>query len=100
MSKEKQIEEMAKANCDFCRSKTNCKLDTCDCAYEEAEHLYNAGYRKQSEGEWLEQVRVSKEGRPLLCHYKCNLCGVYLATQANYCPNCGAKMKGSDNERS
>lgn len=57
-------------------------------------NIHVAGYRKQSDGEWLEQVRVSKEGKPLLRHYKCNLCGVYLATRANFCPNCGAKMKG------
>lgn len=52
--------------------------------------------RKQSEGCWKEHVRVSKEGKPLLRHYQCNLCGVYLATQANFCPNCGAKMKGGE----
>lgn len=65
--------------------------DLCD-----ATHMivHIAGYRKQKEGKWIEQVRVSKEGKPLLRHYKCNLCGVYLATQANFCPNCGAKMKG------
>lgn len=86
MSREKQIDEMAK------------DLETvCGCVRNEdkAGALYDTfGWRKQSEGEWLEQVRVSKEGKPLLRHYKCNLCGVYLATQANYCPNCGAKMKG------
>lgn len=47
------------------------------------------------EGKWIERVKVSKEDRPLLRHYQCNLCNVYLATQANFCPNCGAKMKGS-----
>ena len=61
-----------------------------------AKGLIEKGWRKQSEGEWLEKVRVSKEGKPLLRHYKCNLCGVYLATQANFCPECGAHMKGEN----
>ena len=46
----KQIEEMAKVLCGSCRSTTNCKLDMCNSPREEAEALYNAGYRKQ---EWI-----------------------------------------------
>ena len=89
MSREKQIEEMAtKMLIEVNRAGNEISFKNL------ATSIYNAGYRKQSEGEWLEQVRVSKEGKPLLRHYKCNLCGVYLATKANYCPNCGAKMKG------
>lgn len=99
MSKEKQIEEMADIICSTCIvNDGHCgfrnRSKRCPTVLNDAETLYNEGYRKQSEGEWLEQVRVSKEGKPLLRHYKCNLCGVYLATQANFCPNCGAKMKG------
>ena len=92
MSKE-QIEEMAHIVSDSIRTWAD-KMPPISNPHFVATVLYVAGYRKQSEGEWLEQVRVSKEGKPLLHHYKCNLCGVYLATQANYCPNCGAKMKG------
>lgn len=99
MSKEKQIEEMARFMCN-CYDEGYCRMDgkLCDLecgSYKESEIFYEAGYRKQSEGEWIEQVKVSKEGKPLLRHYKCNLCGVYLATQANFCPNCGANMKGA-----
>ena len=98
MSKEKQIEEMAKIACVGFREGDceNCKSVGICSSYTISEKLYNAGYHKQSEGEWIEQVRVSKEGKPLLRHYKCNLCGVYLATQAKYCPNCGAKMRKED----
>ena len=53
-------------------------------------------YRKQSEGEWIKQVKVARAGVPLLHYYQCSLCGVYIAKQANYCPNCGAKMKGGE----
>lgn len=63
------------------------------------EGLLNAGYCKQTEGEWIEHKRFFSNGKSLI-HYQCNLCGVYLAIQANYCPNCGAKMKGANNEHS
>ncbi len=50
MSKEKQIEEMAKAICSACAIRENCKLeDVCRATLQESEALYNAGYRKQSE---------------------------------------------------
>lgn len=90
-----QIEEMARVldACPFIGASIGC--DKHDGSIKIAEFLYNAGYRKQKEGEWIEKARVTKEGKVLLRHYKCNLCGVYLATQANYCPNCGSKMKGA-----
>jgi hypothetical protein len=64
MSKEKQIEEMAR---DICRVKQNCNdvchpINSCR-ALKYAERFYNAGYRKQSEpiscghekgGEWMQ----------------------------------------------
>jgi hypothetical protein len=54
MSKEKQIEEMAKAMCRSCKPNGNCELDDKPCNTEcihscRAEILYAAGYRKQSE---------------------------------------------------
>ena len=55
----------------------------------------------KSEGEWIEQIKVARQSnKPPLLYYQCSLCGVYLATRANFCPNCGAKMKGgaSDDE--
>ena len=92
----KQIEEMAN---DLYKSVPHIVCDKCltpldnDKAKEIAEHFYNAGYRKQSEGEWVDK--------------KCSLCGEnepytargnFFATtfyqfKTNYCPNCGAKMK-------
>ena len=50
MSKEKQIEEMAKAICSACGIRENCKLkNVCRSTLQESEALYNAGYRKQSD---------------------------------------------------
>ena len=84
--KEKQIEEIAK---DLYRAYAINKLYTEDVA----EHLYNSGYRKQREGEWL----LHKDGR--------GTCKACRRTQKagwdddryqNYCGCCGAKMKGGE----
>ena len=82
MSKEKQIEEMAQFI--WYKSRPLSEED----AKELAEHLYNEGYRKQNEGEWIYQEYS-------MGHYvgKCSLCECE-ADMTNYCPNCGAKMKG------
>ena len=94
--------------CESCREAvTN---DTCDdalciCVLKHAKSLYNAGYRKQSEGEWIDLYK-GKYANPL---YVCSVCekGTLLRVEGNelgqpetvqalspYCPHCGAKMKG------
>ena len=64
MSEEKQIEEMARAlcgerehTCEECDSCNNCEF------WIEATVLYNAGYRKQSEGEWIRAENPPEEYR-------------------------------------
>jgi len=105
MSKEKQIEEMARV-LKFCRDTS---IDEChtkiDCKHCVAEQLYDAGYRKQIEGEWLEEpfesmipATFDEEGR-LVIHqyiaYRCSICGRNEHVKEPYC-NCGAKMKGGE----
>ena len=98
MSKEKQIEEMAKEFAKIQCNKKGCE----DCEFYQfecddleyytkiAEHLYNAGYRKQSEGAWKGNGSLKN----------CSECGNVVNFNNvsiwlyNYCPNCGAKMKG------
>ena len=88
MSRE-QIEEMAKATTKHCEIDNQCGCchwSTCnECL---AEVLYNTGYRKQSEGEW------GFDG----ISWTCSECGEYATKgiQTNFCPNCGAKMKGGE----
>ena len=94
-----QIEEMAHELCGMNSSCEVCRLDKLCLARNSADILYNAGYRKQSEGEW----RVQSVGRAdcfvfffKLCS-ECNYC--YKSTSPTgykYCPNCGAKMKGGE----
>ena len=59
-----------------------------------ASDLIKLGYRKQSVGEWLEiddGVSIG-DGK----HLECSKCGVWKKDKqrSNFCPNCGAKMKG------
>ncbi len=93
-----QIEEMAKiickptanrGNCEKCGFKKQCSK------FDDATDLYNAGYRKQKEGEW---VFVEEEDF-IYCICRCSSCGkeVFFGedeTLYDFCPNCGAKMKG------
>ena len=88
MDKEKQIEEFAD---DIDEAIDNnmtwhdidgiTNIDTVDMANE----LKNKGYRKERQGEWIR----SGMNTP-----KCSLCHQYSYDFGNYCPNCGAKMKG------
>lgn len=77
MTKEKQIEEMAKLIIPRPRAFTCKKI---------AEALYSAGYRKQREGEWL-------ENEPNRVFMRCSECGNHWRMGYKYCPSCGAKMK-------
>ena len=44
-------------------------------------------------GEWIDEQR----GRWI--YAKCNLCGKVQDVRSNYCPNCGAMMKGENDEQ-
>lgn len=47
------------------------------------------------QGEWLE---FPEDWRRQIVGSKCSLCGfAHFGMEYNYCPNCGAKMKGADN---
>ncbi len=75
MNTDKQaVEEMAKV---ILKTDDTCRVNTI------ATNLYNAGYRKQSEGEWRG-----------VWDYECSVCNGYSEYKTDYCPDCGAKMKG------
>ena len=61
-----------------------------------AEALYNAGYRKQSEGEW--KIMKIGDGERVRTCSNCIISqsvNVYKGkVMFRYCPYCGAKMKG------
>ena len=93
MDERNQIEEMAKII-----YKTKTDVATWERLKNEediAEALYSAGYRKQSEGEWVKHELWEHD-------YICSVCGEYApeddyhdcCIRTDYCPNCGARMKG------
>ena len=88
MTQEQQIEAMAYVLCGGCNE---CYKSLCADWYR-AERLYKAGYRKQIDGEWIFN-RGRCYGEPA---YYCSLCneGASEYGMDNFCPNCGAKMKG------
>ena len=45
------------------------------------------------EGEW-EQVSAQRYFMSASYFYRCSACGVNNVRNTNYCPHCGAKMKG------
>ena len=89
--KNREIEEMAKVLEMTERKKmdSHCDLPSVE---EYATDLYNAGYRKQREGEWVKDA-------PHWRHH-CNQCGYFpLMLHGDFfpfCPNCGAKMRKED----
>ena len=62
MSREKQIDDIRKiiVNCDNVPSNV-CRFKPCSLC--KAERLYNAGYRKQEEGEWIRAENPPEEYR-------------------------------------
>lgn len=79
-SKEKQIEEMANA--------VNERIHETVSMTKVYEALYDADYRKQREGEWIENKKVCSSPY-------CSMCGA-IADKSPYCPHCGAHMRKED----
>ena len=116
-NEKKQIEEIYEVltrDCDT--SCVECKFDRLDLCvpHHKAEALYNAGYRKQSDGwwEWFEDWLPSTTEHPRECNecgWRCHECKTALADvvggywddpeevpNLKFCPECGAKMRGEE----
>ncbi len=58
-----------------------------------AQHLYNAGYRKQRVGEWIWTENGEADHEK---YWVCSVCKEHDFVRTKYCPNCGAKMRKED----
>ena len=91
--RQKQIEEIENLAEDILQEYTNCYSEVDKEVL--AEMIYDAGYRKEIEGEW-------KRSKNCKYDYFCTACGVKSRFNiyrnhdmlTKYCPHCGAKMKG------
>jgi hypothetical protein len=97
MSKEKQIEGMAEVLRHVCEGECIRNKDgLIDCEVCKACHLYEAGYRKQSVGEWVSKhhMSCSSRGRYISYNtYACSVCGKANGRRKTmFCPKCGARM--------
>jgi hypothetical protein len=95
MEKQQKILQMAK---DICRYQPCCNdvckpISACD-ALRYAERAVEAGYSKQIEGTNLSDYPSLFECS--VCHWCDGDTYTGDSSEYNYCPNCGAKMKGGD----
>ena len=58
-----------------------------------AEALYDAGYRKQSEGEWVWTESGTEDYEQ---YWLCSCCNNKSYWKSKFCEECGAKMKGGE----
>ena len=88
--KEKQIEEMAKVI-----GYTYTVAKGVGAVYPSpkmvAIDLYEAGYRKQSEGEWIWTENGDEDYEQF---WICSVCNEKSYIETKFCSECGAKMKG------
>lgn len=50
-------------------------------------------------GRWIEMVDADPmTGEPYVCGVYCSECGERIGCESNFCPNCGANMRGKNNE--
>lgn len=106
MTKNGQIEEMAKDVCVNCMSEVcasgQCAFQyECPLSIETIKKLYAKGYRKVERGEWKAKPQEGYIGDTEWMCSKCKeeFCPIELTSEEflqmmKYCPNCGADMRG------
>lgn len=53
---------------------------------------------KERGGEWIEHKYAEEYDELMQSNFECSYCHDWLREQTNYCPNCGAYMKGDKND--
>lgn len=56
-------------------------------------------YNDRPKGEWIDTGNDKEHLHPLSARwYRCSVCGLETNAKTNYCFDCGADMKGADDE--
>lgn len=56
--------------------------------------------------DWLKELKADRPQGEWICTermgtfklYDCSVCGIHIEAPWTFCPNCGARMKGADDE--
>ena len=62
--------------------------------HQEKNNILTADVRENVKSKWIENHFVDEKGNDYIGSVKCDNCGRILARKENYCPDCGADMRG------
>lgn len=68
-----------------------------------SDRLWKIAYERgkasvRPQGEWIDRSDGGRILNPWWETYECSKCGQYGTRIWNFCPNCGCRMKGADDE--
>lgn len=95
--KEAQVSEITKILDSNCEDIPDTVCQQYRCGECKARQIYDTGYRKQTHGEWVTTTEIIPHHQPEYTH-QCTVCNYFYKTLCpvgfDYCPKCGARMKG------
>lgn len=104
VDKQKLLDEIKDKVCCVCLGdERQCEIlvnygEPCAVALKIAAKLVYDGYRRQPEGEWIQQMRpYEDEIECSVCNERFNILD-NCTEKFDFCPNCGAKMKGGESD--
>lgn len=62
--------------------------------YEDLQNLPTADVRENVRGEWITHKNAEIAHDLFITNYECSICHTWSRYNSNYCPDCGADMRG------
>lgn len=69
---------------------------SCDVNYAQIIEYIDKIPSVENKGEWIADVDKWGDVVTTVNGYTCSKCGMFNSDKDNFCPNCGAKMKGGE----
>ena len=69
-----------------------------DLEWAQLEKMYELGKAERKKGKWIADVDRWGDVETTVNGYICSECKVFNTDKDNYCPNCGADMRGDSDE--